>query len=116
MLDIQFIRENPDLVRAALQNKHKEGIDLDRILVLADDRKKVAGEIGDINKKRNEAQGLRDIEAGKRLKEELSAAEEKFKEIEKELVALLVKIPNIPSADTPVGPDESANVVVRKWG
>jgi seryl-tRNA synthetase len=116
MLDIQFIRENPDLVRAALQNKNKEGIDLDRILSLADDRKKIAGEISDINKKRNEAQAARDIETGKQLKEELATAEEKFKEIEKELVGLLVKIPNIPSADTPVGPDESGNVVVRTWG
>jgi seryl-tRNA synthetase len=128
MLDIQFIRENPDLVRAALKNKNKEGIDLDRVLVLADERKTAAGAVGDLNKKRNDmakaSQGgspgsapsdeLR--EAGKRLKEELVAAEEKFKNIEKELVALLVKIPNIPSADTPVGPDESGNVVVRTWG
>ncbi|HEV8666345.1 MAG TPA: serine--tRNA ligase [Candidatus Paceibacterota bacterium] len=116
MLDIQFIKENPDLVRAAIKNKNREGIDLDRILELAETRKKAAGEIGDINKKRNEAQAARDIEGGKRLKEELVAAEEKFKEIEKELVALLVKVPNIPSADTPVGPDESGNVVVRQWG
>lgn len=116
MLDIQFIRENPDLVRAALKNKNKEGIDLDRILTLADDRKKIAGEISDINKRRNEAQAARDIGAGKKLKEELALAEEQFKEIEKELVALLVKIPNIPSADTPVGPDESGNIVVRTWG
>jgi seryl-tRNA synthetase len=116
MLDIQFIRENPDLVRAALKNKNKEGIDLDRILVLADERKLAAGAVGEINKKRNEAQAARDIEAGKRLKEELAAAEEKYKEIEKELVGLLVKVPNIPSADTPVGSDESGNIVVRQWG
>ena len=104
------------MVRAALKNKNKEGIDLDRILLLADERKAAAGAVGDINKKRNEAQAARDIEAGKSLKEELATAEEKFKEIEKELVGLLVKIPNIPSADTPVGPDESGNVVVRSWG
>lgn len=116
MLDIQFIRENPDLVRAAIKNKNKEGIDLDRILVLADERKAAAGAVGDINQKRGRAQAARDIEAGKKLKDELAAAEEKFKEIEKELVGLLVKIPNIPSADTPVGPDESGNVVVRQWG
>lgn len=116
MLDIQFIRENPDLVRAAIKNKNKEGIDLDRILTLADERKAAAGAVGEINKKRNDAQAARDIEAGKRLKEELAAAEETFKEIEKELVGLLVKIPNIPSADTPVGPDESGNVIVRQWG
>ncbi len=42
MLDIQFIKENPDLVRAALKNKNREGVDLDRVLVLADERKSAA--------------------------------------------------------------------------
>lgn len=116
MLDITFIRENPDIVRAAIKNKNREGIDLDRILELADQRKKYATEISDINRKRNEAQAARDGEAGKRLKEELKAAEENYANLEKELVSLLVKIPNIPSADTPVGPDESSNKIIREWG
>jgi seryl-tRNA synthetase len=116
MLDITFIRENPDIVRAALKNKNREGIDLERILALADERKVAAGAVSDINQKRGQAQAARDIEAGKRLKDELAAAEEKYKEIEKELVALLIKVPNIPSADTPVGPDESFNQVIRQWG
>lgn len=116
MLDLQFIRENPDIVRAAMKNKNKEEINLDRIVALGDERKKLAGGIDDINRKRNEAQAARDGEAGKRLKDELRAAEEKYQEVEKELVSLLVKIPNIPSADTPIGADESANLVVREWG
>jgi seryl-tRNA synthetase len=116
MLDITFIRENPDIVRAAIKNKNREGIDLDRILELADQRKKYATEISDINRKRKEAQDARDIEGGKRLKEELKAAEENYANLEKELVGLLVKIPNIPSADTPVGPDESGNKIIRSWG
>lgn len=117
MLDLQFIRENPDIVRAALKNKNREGtVDLDRVLALAEERKKLAGDVTVINQKRNEAQAARDADAGKRLKDELRAAEEKHKEVEKELVSLLVKIPNIPSADTPVGPDESGNKVMRQWG
>lgn len=117
MLDVQFIRENPDIVKAAMKNKNKEGIvDLDRVVTLADERKKLAGDISEINRKRNEAQASRDGEAGKRLKDELKATEERYAEVEKELVSLLVQIPNIPSADTPVGPDESGNQVVRSWG
>jgi len=116
MLDLQFIRDNQDLVRAAMKNKNREGIDLDRIVALADERKKMAGEISDINRKRNEAQAGRDFEAGKRLKDELQALEEKHRASEKELVALLIKLPNIPSPDTPVGPDESGNKVIRQWG
>ncbi len=117
MLDVQFIRDNPDIVRAAMKNKNKEGlVDLDRVIALADERKKLAGDISEVNRKRGEAQQARDGEAGKQLKEELRAAEEKYQEVEKELVALMVQIPNIPSADTPVGPDESGNQVVRQWG
>lgn len=116
MLDLQFIRENPDIVRAAVKNKNKEEVDLDRVIALGDERKKLAGDITEINRRRGVAQAARDGEAGKRLKDELKAAEEKYAETEKELVSLLVKIPNIPSADTPVGPDESGNQVVRQWG
>ncbi len=116
MLDIQFIRENPDLVRAAIKNKNREGIDLDRILMLADERKKASGIISEVNRKRGETQELRDAEAGKKLKDELKTAEEKYQAIEKELVSLLIKIPNVPSADTPVGKDESGNKVIRTWG
>ncbi len=116
MLDITFIRDNPDIVRLALKNKNREEVDLDRILALADERKKLAGDIGEINRKRGVAQEARDAEAGKQLKEDLKAAEEKYQEVEKELVPLLIKVPNIPSADTPVGPDESANKVLRQWG
>jgi len=99
-----------------MKNKNREGIDLDRLLTLADQRKAVAGEVSEINRKRNVAQQARDIEAGKTLKTELEAAEEKYRAIEKELVALLVQLPNIPSPDTPVGPDESANKILRQWG
>ncbi len=116
MLDITFIRDNLDIVKAAIQNKNRQGIDLDRIVALADERKKVATEISDTNRKRNEAAAARDAEAGKKLKDDLKALEEKYQSLEKELVSLLVKVPNIPSADTPIGPDESGNVVLRQVG
>lgn len=117
MLDLQFIRENPDIVRAAMKNKNREGVvDLEHMLGLADERKKLAGDIGEINRLRREAQEARDAEAGKRLKDELKVVEDKHAEVEKELVSMLVKLPNIPSADTPIGADEADNVVVREWG
>ena len=114
MLDVTFIRENADIVRAAIKNKNRE-VDLERVLQLADERKKLAGDVSDINRKRNAAQDARDFEAGKTLKDDLKAAEEKYQATEKELVSLLINIPNIPSADTPVGPDESGNKVIRQW-
>lgn len=116
MLDINFIRGYPDIIRLTLKNKNREGIDLDRILALADERKKIATEISEMNRKRNEASAARDIEAGKTVKEEARVLEEKAAVVEKELTELLYKLPNVPSADTPVGPDESGNVVLREWG
>jgi seryl-tRNA synthetase len=117
MLDLQFIRENEDIVRAALKNKNREGtVDLKRVLELAEERKLAAASIADINRRRKLAADARDAETGKQLKEESKVAEERYAELEKELVPLLIKIPNIPSADTPVGPDESGNVVIKQWG
>lgn len=127
MLDITFIRENPDIVRAAIKNKNRGDIDLDRILVLADERKKLAGDISDLNQQKNanakkfgpgldETAKAEILAEGARIKEATAAAEEQYQTLEKELVALLVKLPNIPSADTPVGPDESGNKVIRQWG
>ena len=127
MLDITFIRENPDNVRAAMKNKNREGVDLDRLLALADDRKKQAGLISDLNGQKNAnakkfGPGMDDaakaavVAEGARIKDEITKAEEQYQALEKELVSLLVLVPNIPSADTPVGPDESGNKVARQWG
>ena len=115
MLDTAFIKEYPDIVRMALQNKNRE-VDLDRILALTDERKTYATQIGEINRKRNEAASSRDAEVGKALKEELRTAEETFQAVEKELGQLLYKLPNVPSADTPIGLDETGNKVIREWG
>ncbi len=117
MLDLQFIRDNTDIVRAALKNKNREGtVDINRVLQLAEQRKLAAAAIDDVNRRRKVAADARDAEEGKKLKDESKEAEERYAALEKELVPLLIKIPNIPSADTPIGPDESGNVVAREWG
>lgn len=117
MLDLQFIRDNRDIVAAALKNKNREGaVDLDALIALADRRKAAATALDEVNRKRKEAADARDADLGRRLKDEAKTAEETYGALEKELVAMLIKIPNIPSADTPIGPDESGNVVVREWG
>ena len=116
MLDIKFIKENPDIVRAAILNKKGKPVDIDEVLKLSDERKELRQKMDDISRQRNVAQAGRDIEAGKKLKEELAAVEAKHAEVEKQLVALLLKIPNIPSPDTPVAEDESGNKVLRQVG
>ncbi len=116
MLDIKFIRDNPDIVRQAIVNKKGKPVDVDEVLKLHDERKALRQEIDEVNRKRNEAQAARDIEEGKRLKEALAALEARHADLEKQLVALLIRIPNIPSPDTPIGADESENKVIRQVG
>lgn len=115
MLDIKFIRENKDIVATAIKNKNRE-VDLDELLNLSDKRKALKQEIDNVNQKRNEAAKERDIDKGTQLKKELEMLEGEFTEIDKKFIGLMSKVPNIPSLDTPVGPDESGNKVIRSWG
>ncbi len=115
MLDIKFIRENKDLIQTAIKNK-KRDIDLDELVRLADERKAVKQKVDEVNHKRNEAAKNRNVEEGGKLKLELEELETSFTDLDKKYMALMLKIPNIPSLDTPIGPDESANKVIRQWG
>ena len=56
------------------------------------------------------------LEEAKSLKEKIQTDEKKFSEVEEEFFTLYKKIPNIPTADTPVGLTEAENVVVKQWG
>ena len=116
MLDIKFIRENKDVVAKAIIDKKSQPVDLDRLIALADERKGLQQKIGDLNQARNVAASERNIEKGKELKEQLQQLEVDLVRVEKEFVALMIKVPNIPSPDTPIGPDESGNKVLRQWG
>ena len=116
MLDIAFIKENPDIIRAAIQNKHTEPVDIDRLLKAYEERKALQQEIDDLNREKNQAATERDFDRGKQIKVELQAVQEKFKEIDKEYSTLMLQLPNIPSPDTPVGKDESENKVLREVG
>lgn len=117
MLDIKFIRENKAIVQSAIKNKKvKDPVDLNKLLEVHDKKVELQQALDEINAKRNEAARDRDIEAGKTLKEEGAQIEEKKKKVDKEFVKLMLQIPNIPSPDTPVGKDDSENVVVRQKG
>ncbi len=115
MLDIKFIRENPDIVKQAARNKNVD-IDLDEILSLDEKRRKLAGDIDELNRKKKELAAARDIEGGKKLKEENALIEKDLKAVEDTLQDLLYGVPNVPTDDTPIGPDESGNQMVKEWG
>lgn len=117
MLDIKFIKENKEVVEAAIANKKVlEKVNLDELLSLYEQKKEIQAALDENGKQRNDAARERNIEIGTRLKAEAADIEEKLREIDKQYMRLMLLLPNIPSADTPIGPDESGNKVVRSWG
>lgn len=126
MLDIKFIRENKDIVQAGAKKKRVE-IDIDALIALDDTRLKELKEVeelrsevnrvsNDIARNQDSALKIQLIEEMRAVKEEIKTKEEKLKAIVAEWQKIMLKVPNIPSVDTPEGPDESGNQVLRSWG
>ncbi|MFB6295683.1 MAG: serine--tRNA ligase [Halobacteriales archaeon] len=124
MLSRQFVRENPDVVRDAIAKKGVEGVDLDRVLAvdeewrelkargddLRQERNDVSERIGDLKREGKDEEAEDAIERSSELKEELADIEARADELEDELEAALLEIPNVPQEDVPVGEDESDNI------
>lgn len=127
MLDLKFVRNNPDIVRQALANKGVE-VDLDRILALDVERRQILTEVEQLKAKRNEVskqvgvlkkqgQDASGVIAemgniGDRIKE----LDDRSRQVDEDLLALMYQLPNIPSPEAPVGKDDSENVEVLRWG
>jgi len=125
MLDIHFIRENLAVVKDAAVKKSVD-VDIDELLKLDDERKVLRQEIdakrAEQNRRSSEMQRATGVEreklleAMRQLKAGMAEEEERYQKLLEKWTKLLLSVPNVPSADTPIGPDESGNVVVRKWG
>lgn len=126
MLDIKWIRENPEKFDAAMiaranENRAKELLVFDEekrkktalIQELQAKRNKFAQEIAVIKKSGGDASAL--LEDSKKVNQELAAAESDFS-IDEKLNEILAAIPNIPLASAPVGKDENDNVEIEKFG
>ncbi len=116
MLDIKFIREHKELVETAIKNKRSKPVDVDALLAFHDQKKAIALELQNLNEEKNAVARDRNVERGIELKKISAEKEEKLREIDKEFMALMLALPNIPSPDTPVGADENENKIIKKWG
>jgi seryl-tRNA synthetase len=117
MLDLKFIRENPDLVRQAIENRH-DTAPVDDILRLDAERRQNIGKLDalrqerkTISKEREKAQ-----DRGRALRVEIQTLEDEANRLDKQLQDLLLQIPNIPQPDVPIGKDDADNVTIRTWG
>src|SRR5688572_25134126 len=126
MIDINLIREHPDLVKKGAAAKRSD-VDIDKLLYADEQRRKLIGQIQEFRAAQNVAgeriakeadkdAKTKAVEEMRELKEKMKLLEAELAEAETTLHALLSLVPNMPSEDTPVGPDESGNVVVRTVG
>ncbi|MEK9174286.1 MAG: serine--tRNA ligase [Patescibacteria group bacterium] len=126
MLDIQFIRENHEAIRAAAQAKNLE-LDMDKLLALDEERRTLKQEVEELQSLKNDINTLIQesktdeekaevIAKGKEIKEKLDTAEPLYLACKSQFDALMVMVPNIVSPDTPVGKSDEENVEVMKSG
>jgi len=127
MLDINLIREQPDLVRKALRDRQVDPASVDSILQLDYRRRALLTDAESLKAERNavskEISQMKDaasrqarIEAMRAVGDRISALDKELSEIEDQLKAAVSALPNLPDARTPVGSDESGNVVLRTVG
>ena len=114
MLDINYIKENLEKVKKSVEAR-KADVDLDKLLKLDDERRKLIQEVDGLRAKRNEAAKKKDIEGGKKVKQELDGLEDNLKRKEEEYSQLILQVPNILLDEVPIG-DASFNKVIRKEG
>src|ERR1051325_5009591 len=127
MLSRDYLREHADEYRATLQNRGAS-VDLERFLELERDRRAAIYDVEQKKKDRNEISeliaGLKrqkhdataQVEASKKLGEDIKKIEAGLALLEEALRSLELSFPNIPDKSVPVGADESANRVERTWG
>ena len=127
MLDIKFIRENPDQVRQALAMKGGD-VELDALLALDAERRAHVTEVEGLRHRRNEnSEAVRKArkrgEDASALIEETRAIGARIKELEQSagedltrFQEMMMYVPNVTAEDVPQVEDESGNTVVRTWG
>ena len=126
MLDIKFIRENKDIVKAAAAKKHVE-VDIDRLIEVDDDRRKRIASFEEkkaeqntvseeISKTQDSEERNHLITKMKMLKDIIVGEELELREVMKEWQYLMVRVPNIPDMSVPEGESEDDNKEIKKWG
>ncbi|SMG09776.1 serine--tRNA ligase [Dethiosulfovibrio salsuginis] len=127
MLDVKYVRENMDQVRAFLEARNYS-FDLSSILSLDGKRRELISKVEQLKAERNA--GSKEVGAAKAKGEDVSALMERMRsigeeiksldqevtQIDSDLEGIMLQIPNKPHSSVPVGADEEENVEVRRWG
>jgi len=126
MLDIKFIRENPDLIKAATRKKRVD-FDVNELLKIDEERRNLLTKIEESRAKqnkvsegivqiKNETEKQAAIEISRALKNDLFARENEFRKLNEKWQDLMLAVPNIPDPEVPEGESDAQNKEIRKWG
>ncbi|SDC66118.1 seryl-tRNA synthetase [Succiniclasticum ruminis] len=127
MLDIKFVRDNPEKVMEAVRKRNGE-LNLDEFLALDKERREITQQVEALKNERNTAS--KEIgklkKAGENAEEKMAevraigdkiaADDVRLRDIEARLKTIMLAIPNIPAEDVPVGKSDADNPEVRRWG
>ena len=127
MLDLNFIREQPEELRQALVNRQMESDVVDTLLALDSQRRQLLVKVESLKAQRNAvskeisqasdaALKQEKILSMRAVGDEIASLDETTRQVEEKLQALLASIPNIPDPSTPIGKDENENIVLRTHG
>jgi seryl-tRNA synthetase len=129
MLDSQFIRDNPDLVKKAAADKNSP-VDIGKLLGLDERRRQIirdveglksvrnakSPEIAKLKKEKKDADAAALLAEMKSMSDKIKELDEQQKGVEEEIRSLAIWIPNIPHSSVPHGTSAADNVVVAEWG
>ncbi|MFN2116002.1 MAG: serine--tRNA ligase, partial [Anaerolineae bacterium] len=127
MLDIRLFRDEPDVVRAALERRGEDVAVVEVVRELDAARRETLAEVEELRARRNReskeigrskdpAEREAKIAAMREVNERITALEDQLGDTERQLTETLQGVPNVPRDDVPLGADESENVVVRQVG
>src|SRR6266568_5134987 len=130
MLDLNYVRDHLDRVRAALAARGMPATAMDDFAEADAERRRVIAESDALNAERNNAsrvigalmkEGRREEAEARRqqvseLKDRIGELEQRREQAERRMRELLSTLPNIPHESVPIGKDESDNVEIRRWG
>jgi seryl-tRNA synthetase len=127
MLDIELIREQPEVVREGIRKRNDDPSIVDELIEVDERRRSLLQEVESLRALRNRVSKqigrMKDpderqarIEEMREVGSQISGLEDTLREVEAAYESKQLWIPNVPHESVPVGPDESANVEVRRWG
>ena len=123
MLDLTFIRQNPEKIKKSTQEKGVDPKLIDQLLEADKNRRELINQVEKLKQERNqlhqnlkEKPGIDVIEKGRQLREKINKLEPELKKLKEEFQSLMLRIPNPPANDVKAGKDESENQVIKKWG